>query len=155
MNVKKVGLLIAIILIIISVILFVPYERIYIKRSIPDEFMPGTRPAGLIESYANYVVLSYGNLLKQNQIEFYTKFMKFNSSEYALHHFSNFIEYLKMSGIETNSTSYNNMQKVVFVQNIGGKEMQSIAILKENKIFYFVGDKWKIEKVVEWAISQN
>jgi len=155
MNVKKVGLLIAITLIIIFVILFVPYERIYIKKSEPIKYLPTEKPLGLIEAYNNYIVLSYGTILKQNQLEFFSQSLKFNSSDYASSYFSKIVEALKKTGFNVNLTSYKNMQKAVIITNQSGKEEYSISLLKEDKIFYVVGDKTKIEKVMRWFINQN
>jgi type II secretory pathway component GspD/PulD (secretin) len=155
MNVKKVGVLIAIILIIVLLFAFVPFERIYIKKSEPIQYMLDERPVDLIEAYNNYIVLSYGTLLKQNKVEFFSQFLKFNSSDYASTYFSKVIESFKGAGINVNLTSYNNIQKATIVENQYGKEDYSIAVLKENKIFYVAGDKTKIEKVLEWLINQK
>ena len=117
--------------------------------------MPNERPVGLIEAYNNYIVLSYGTLLKQNQVEFYTQVLKFNSSDYAFSYFSKAIEAFKKLGFNVNLTSSNSMQKAIIITNQYGKERYSISLLKENKIFYITGDKSKIEKVLEWLINQR
>jgi hypothetical protein len=155
MNLKKIVLLIGIILVVTILIIFIPFERIYIKESEPTQFLPSEKPIGLVEAYNNYVVLSYGTLLKQNQVEFYTQVFKFNSSDYASSYFLKAIEAFKKLGFNVNLTSYNNMQKAIIITNQYGKERYSIFVLKENKIFYITGDKTKIEKVVEWLINQK
>jgi hypothetical protein len=155
MDLKKFVLLIGIILAVTILIMFIPFERIYIKESKPTQFLPSERPIGLVEAYNNYVVLSYGTLLKQNQIEFYTQVFKFNSSDYASSYFLETIEAFKKIGFNVNLTSSNNMQKAIIITNQYGKERYSISVLKENKIFYIAGDKTKIEKVVEWLINQK
>jgi len=155
MNAKKVGVLIGIISVVALLLIFIPFERIYIKKSEPIQYMPDEKPVGLIEAYNNYIVLSYGTLLKQNQEEFFSQFLKFNSSDYASSHFSKVIEAFKKLGLDVNLTSYNNMQKAIIITNQYGKERYSISVLKENKIFYIAGDKTKIEKVVEWLINQR
>jgi len=155
MNVKKVGVLIVIILVVALLIIFIPFERIYIKKSEPIQYMPNEKPVGLIEAYNNYIVLSYGTLLKQNQVEFFSQFLKFNSSLYASSYFSQVIEVLKGMGLNVNLTSYNNIQKAIIIREQYGRESYSISVLKENKIFYVAGDKTKIEKVLEWLINQK
>jgi len=159
MIIKKVdkfyGLIFVIVLISLSLVTIFPFERIYIKESKATQFMPNERPIGLIEAYNNYVVLSYGTLLKQNQVEFFTQFFKFNSSEYASSYFYKVIEVLKRVGIDVNLTSYKNIQKAIIITNKSGKEEYSIALLKENKIFFVSGDKTKIEKVLEWLVNQK
>jgi len=155
MKLKKIVLLIGVILVITALIIFIPFERIYIKESKPTQFLPSERPIGLIEAYNNYVVLSYGTLLKQNQVEFYTQVFKFNSSDYASSYFLETIEAFKKLGLNVNLTSSNNMQKAIVITNQYGKESYSIALLKENKIFFISGDKTKIEKVLEWLINQK
>jgi hypothetical protein len=155
MNAKKVGVLIGIILVVTILIILIPFERIYIKESKTTQFMPNEKPVGLIEAYNNYIVLSYGTLLKQNQEEFFSQFLKFNSSDYAFSYFSKVIEDLKKLGFNVNLTSYNNMQKAIVITNQYGEGKYSVALLKENKIFYVSGDKTKIEKVVEWLVNQK
>jgi hypothetical protein len=155
MNVKKVGLLIAIILIIALLFAFVPFERIYIKKSEPIQYMLDERPVGLIEAYNNYIVLSYGTLLKQTQVEFFSQVLKFNSSDYAFSYFSKVIEDFKKLGFNVNLTSSNNMQEAIVITKKYGEEKYSIFVSKENKIFYIAGDKTKIEKVLEWLINQK
>jgi len=158
MRIKKIdkvyGLIFVIILIAFSFISIFPFERIYIKKSEPIQYMPDEKPVGLIEAYSNYIVLSYGTLLKQNQEEFFSQFLKFNSSDYASSHFSKSIEAFKKLA-NVNLTSSNNMQKAIIITNQYGKERYSISVLKENKIFYVAGDKTKIEKVLEWLINQK
>jgi type II secretory pathway component GspD/PulD (secretin) len=155
MNAKKVGVLIGIISVVALLLIFIPFERIYIKKSEPIQYMPDEKPVGLIEAYNNYIVLSYGTLLKQNQEEFFSQVLKFDSSDYASSHFSKVIEAFKKLGLDVNLTSYNNMQKAIIITNQYGKERYSISVLKENKIFYIAGDKTKIEKVVEWLVNQK
>jgi hypothetical protein len=154
MDLKKFVLFIGIILVITILIIFIPFERIYIKESKSTQFLPSERPIGLVEAYNNYVVLSYGTLLKQNQVEFYTQVFKFNSSDYAFSYFSEVIEAFKKLA-NVNLTSSDSMQKAIIITNQYGKESYSISLLKENKIFYITGDKTKIEKVVEWLINQR
>jgi len=148
-------LIILVFMAVVSVVLLFPFERIYIKKSEPIQYMPNEKPVGLIEAYNNYVVLSYGTLLKQNQEEFFSQFLKFNSSDHAFSYFSEVIEAFKKAGFNVNLTSSNNMQKAIVITNQYGKESYSISLLKENKIFYITGDKTKIEKVVEWLINQR
>lgn len=155
MDLKKFVLPIGIILVVTLLIIFIPFERIYIKESKPTQFLPSERPIGLVEAYNNYVVLSYGTLLKQNQVEFFSQVFKFNSSDYASSYFLKTIEAFKKLGLNVNLTSSNNMQKAIVIPNQYGKERYSISLLKENKIFYVTGDKTKIEKVVEWLINQK
>jgi len=155
MDLKKFVLPIGIILVVIILIILIPFERIYIKKSEPIQYMPDEKPAGLIEAYNKYIVLSYGTLLKQNQVEFFSQFLKFNSSDYASSYFLKVIEAFKKLGFNINLTSSNEMQKAIIITNQYGKERYSIALLKENKIFYIDGDKTKIEKVVEWLINQK
>jgi hypothetical protein len=140
---------------VVLVVLLFPFERIYIKESKPTQLLPSERPIGLVEAYNNYVVLSYGTLLKQNQVEFYTQVFKFNSSDYAFSYFFEVIKAFKKAGLNVNLTSSNNMQKAIIIGKQDGRERYSIAILKENKMFYIAGDKTKIEKVLEWLINQK
>jgi hypothetical protein len=150
MKFAKILVLATISLIIIFSLMFIPFKRIYIKESKPIQFYKNEKPIGLIEAYNNYVVYSYGSLLKQNKEEFFNQFMKFNSSEYASSYFSNVIQIYKQNNIEVNLTSFNNIQKAIIISKQGFRENYSIAILKENKIFYVAGDKNKIEEVAEW-----
>jgi len=159
MRIKKIdkvyGVIFVIILIAFSFVSIFPFERIYIKESKPIQYLPNERPAGLVEAYNKYIVLSYGTLLKQNQEEFFAQFLRFNSSNYASSYFSKVIEVFKRAGIDVNLTSSNEIQKAIIMTNQSGEEKYSIALLKENKIFYVAGDKTKIEKVLEWLINQK
>jgi hypothetical protein len=159
MKIKKVdkvyGVIFVITLIAFSFVSIFPFERIYIKESKPIQYLPNERPAGLIEAYNNFIVLSYGTLLKQSQEEFFAQFLNFNSSNYASSYFSKVIEAFKKLGFNVNLTSSNEIQKAIIVTNQSGEEKHSVALLKENKIFYVSGDKTKIEKVVQWFINRN
>ena len=148
-------LIILVFIVVVSVVLVFPFERIYIKESKPTQLLPSERPIGLVEAYNNYVVLSYGTLLKQNQVEFYAQVFKFNSSDYAFSYFFEVIRAFKKARLNVNLTSSNHMQKAIIITNQYGKEEYSIALLKENKIFYITGDKTKIEKVLEWLVNQK
>ena len=152
---KVYSVIFVIILIAFSFVSIFPFERIYIKESKPIQYLPNERPAGLIEAYNKYIVLSYGTLLKQNQEEFFAQFLRFNSSNYASSYFSKVIEAFKRAGLNINLTSSNEIQKAIIVTNQPGGEKYSIAFLKENKIFYVSGDKTKIEKVLEWLVNQK
>lgn len=152
---ERIEIILVAVLIAVSFVSIFPFERIYIKESKPTQFLPDEYPLGLIEASNNYIVLSYGTLLKQQQEEFFVQFFKFNSSEYASSYFSEGIEYFKKSGIEFNLTSFNDMQEATIYRREGGRELYSVTLLKENKIFYFTGDKIKIEKVIKWFINQN
>jgi hypothetical protein len=152
---KIYSIIFVIVLIVFSFVSIFPFERIYIKETKPIQYLPNERPTGLIEAYNNYIVLSYGTLLKQNQEEFFAQFLRFNSSNYASSYFSKVIEAFKRAGIDVNLTSSNEIQKAIIVTNQSGEEKHSIALLKENKIFYVSGDKTKIEKVLEWLVNQK
>jgi hypothetical protein len=131
----------------------IPLERIYIKESKPLEFSPQTLPIGFVEGSRNYIVLSYGTLLKQNEEEFYAQFLRFNTAENASSYFSKVIEEFKKAGVEVESSYSKERQRAVIY---GDKMVKyGLAILNNEKIFYFSGDETKIEKVVKWFISQN
>jgi len=155
MDIKKVGAIVIVIVLIITLLLFIPFEKIYIEKSEPIRYMPGEKPIGLIEAYNYYIVLSYGNLLKQNQLRFFSQILKFNSSDYASSYFSEVIEEFEKHGFNVNLTYSNGIRKAVIIINQNGKESYSISILRENKIFYVDGDKIKIEKIIKWLMNQK
>jgi len=157
MNVKKVGLLIAITMIIIFVILFVPYERIYIKKSEPIKYLPNEKPVGLIEAYNNYIVLSYGTLLNRNEEEFFSQLLRFDSNESAHSYFSKVIEEWRNAGVNFELNSSDGQKVVVckIIESVRNKERCGIGLIKGDKLIYVSGDKTRIEKVVRWFISQK
>ncbi len=151
---KKVIFGIVIIAILIAlIVIFVPLERIYIKESKPLEFSPGTLPTGFVEGSRNYVVLSYGTLLKQNKEEFYVQFLRFNTAENASSYFFKVIDEFKKAGIKVELNSSKEGQRAVIYGDKIGE--YGLAILNNEKIFYFSGEETKIEKVVKWFIIQK
>jgi len=145
--------IVAIAIFIASIIPIIPLERIYIKESKPTIFSPETRPVGLVEASNNYIILSYGTLLKQNEEEFFAQLLKFNSVENASSYFFKVIDEFKKAGIEVELNSSEEEQRaIVYGDRV---ERYGLAILKNEKIFYFSGDKTKIEKVVKWFINRS
>jgi len=145
--------IVAIAILIASIIPIIPLERIYIKESKPTILSPETRPVGLVEASNNYIILSYGTLLKQNEEEFFAQLLKFNSAENASSYFFKVIDEFKKAGIEVELNSSEEEQRaIVYGDRV---ERYGLAILKNEKIFYFSGDKTKIEKVVKWFINRS
>jgi len=142
-------------LLLIIVTLFVsfyPVERIYIKSSEPTQFLPGTRPPGLLKATNNYIILSYGNLLNQDQEEYFTQILEFDSKNSAYSVFSIAIEYLKDEGIKEVEFPSLELEKGSAYSDESGER---VILIKENKIYSISGNSEKIEKVILWLINRK
>jgi len=142
-------------LIVASFIANIPFEIIYIRESKPIEFLPGTKPYGLIEASNNYVILSYGTLLKQNKEEFFVQFLKFDTNENAFSYFFMTLEGYRNAGIKFELNSSGEDQKAIICEEGNSKKECALLILSKEKIFYFMGDKTKIKKVIEWFMNRK
>jgi len=150
-RVRKIGLFFVFVLVFCSLLLVVPLERIYIKESRPTQFLPGERPLGLLEAYNYYIAISYGTLLNMKEKIYYAQFFRFNSSDYASTYFSKLLEELKKVEIEFELKPFDNGQKII----ITDREKFGVFLCKENKLFYFSGEREKVDKVIEWLVKKN
>ncbi len=141
-------------IIIFLLVSFVPFEWIYTRESKPTEFLPEERPKGLVEAYNSYIVISYGTLLKRNQEEFFAQLLRFDSSENARSYFLEVLDAWRNVGINF-EVNPSDGQKVIVCESSKNREECSIALLKDDKLFYFRGNKAKIEKVIKWFVNRN
>lgn len=132
----------------------IPLENIYVKESEAVKYLPGEEPPGLIKASNNYVVVSYGTLLKRSEESFTVQFLRFNNNDSAASHFYRVLKEFENAGIRFNTTrSEDGIEAKIFENR--SCDVYSLAFLSGDKIFYVVGNTAKIEKVMRWFVSQK